>query len=174
VSSKTGQLHSAVLRGQAARDDVTMSEWFQKGQYVELCPTIPSSRAGSIPGGTRGIVQTVDPTRPNGDSYLIGFLENERLTGEMAWLREIDLFPGLDQPRTHRPPRTKLPPLPARPRQQSGSPSRTCEHPPMRTLHLSGSGSDALTIPSDEEPEPVSWRVELQAEGSERRHRHRP
>jgi hypothetical protein len=35
----------------------------------------------------------------------------------------------------------------------------------MRTLHLSGSGSHTLTITSDEEPEPLSWRVELQAEG---------
>jgi hypothetical protein len=39
-------------------------------------------------------VQAVDPTRPNDDSYLVGFLENERLTGEMAWLGEIDLLPA--------------------------------------------------------------------------------
>lgn len=32
----------------------------------------------------------------------------------------------------------------------------------MRTLHLSGNGSDALTITSsDEQPEPWYWRVTL-------------
>jgi hypothetical protein len=67
---------------------------FAKGQYVELYPTIPSSFGGSIDGGTRGIVQDVDETRPEDDLYLVGFLWNERLTGEAAWLREIDLFPA--------------------------------------------------------------------------------
>jgi hypothetical protein len=71
-----------------------MADQFVKRQYVELFPTIPSSRAGSIPGGTRGIVHEVDPTRPDDDSYLVAFLENERLTGETAWLRDIDLFPA--------------------------------------------------------------------------------
>ena len=65
---------------------------FAKGQYVELYPTIPSSFGGSVDGGTRGIVQDVDETRPEDDVYLVGFLSNERLTGEAAWLREIDLF----------------------------------------------------------------------------------
>jgi hypothetical protein len=63
-----------------------------KGQYVELFPTVQSSRGGSVAAGTRGIVQDVDPTRPNDDIYLVGFLESERLTGETAWLREIDLL----------------------------------------------------------------------------------
>lgn len=69
-----------------------MSDGFVKGQYVELCPTLPSSRERSIAAGTRGIVQDVDPTRPDDDMYLVGFLEHERPTGEAAWLREIDLF----------------------------------------------------------------------------------
>jgi hypothetical protein len=64
------------------------------GQYVELYPTIPSSFGGSIRGGTRGIVQEIDLTRPDDDSYLVAFLVNERLTGELAWLRFIDLFPA--------------------------------------------------------------------------------
>jgi hypothetical protein len=71
-----------------------MSGRFLKGQNVELYPTIPSARGSSIAGGTRGIVQAVDRTRPNDDGYLVGFLENERLTGETAWLRAIDLVPA--------------------------------------------------------------------------------
>ena len=67
---------------------------FAKGQYVELYPTIPSSFGDSINGGTRGIVQDVDETRPDDDIYLVAFLLNERLTGEVAWLHEIDLFPA--------------------------------------------------------------------------------
>jgi hypothetical protein len=67
---------------------------FAKGQYVELYPTIPSSRGASIPGGTRGIVQAIDPTRENDDIYLVGFLAGEKLTGEQAWLRTIDLSPA--------------------------------------------------------------------------------
>jgi hypothetical protein len=64
------------------------------GQYVELGVTIPSSLGGSIAGGTRGIVREIDLTRPDDDSYLVAFLVNERLTGEMAWLRPIDLVPA--------------------------------------------------------------------------------
>ncbi len=67
---------------------------FAKGQYVELCSTIPSSCGGSIDSGTRGIVHDVDESRPDDDIYLVGFLSNERLTGEAAWLRDIDLFPA--------------------------------------------------------------------------------
>jgi hypothetical protein len=67
---------------------------FGKGQYVELHPTIPSSFGASIDGGTRGIVQSVDITRPDDAIYLVGFLSNEKLTGESAWLREVDLFPA--------------------------------------------------------------------------------
>jgi hypothetical protein len=65
---------------------------FAKGQYVELYPTIPSSRDASIRAGTRGIVQAVNRERPGDEIYLVEFLENERLTGEQAWLRAIDLF----------------------------------------------------------------------------------
>jgi len=67
---------------------------FAEGQYVELHPTIPASVGGSVRGGTRGIVQAVDPTRADDDIYLVGFLAAERLTGEQAWLRAIDLFPA--------------------------------------------------------------------------------
>jgi hypothetical protein len=67
---------------------------FAKGQYVELYPTIQSSSGASIDGGTRGIVRDVDESRPEDDIYLVGFLSNERLTGEAAWLRDIDLFPA--------------------------------------------------------------------------------
>jgi hypothetical protein len=62
------------------------------GQYVELYTTIPSSSGGSVHGGTRGIVRDIDLTRPNDDIYLVEFLWSERVTGEVAWLREIDLF----------------------------------------------------------------------------------
>ena len=65
---------------------------FAVGQYVELCTTIPSATRGSIDGGTRGIVQEIDETRPEDDIYLVGLLANEKITGEAAWLREIDLF----------------------------------------------------------------------------------
>jgi hypothetical protein len=67
---------------------------FAKGQYVELYPTIPSSFGGSVRAGTRGIITDVDLTRPDGDVYLVAFLSNEKMTGEMAWLREVDLFPA--------------------------------------------------------------------------------
>ena len=77
----------------AAVDNGLVTE-FAKGQYVELYPTIPSSRGGSVRAGTRGIVQAVDPTRPEDDIYLVEFLAFERLTGEQAWLRAIDLFPA--------------------------------------------------------------------------------
>jgi hypothetical protein len=71
-----------------------METEFAVGQYVELCPTIPSSFGGDIEGGTRGIVRQVDLTRPDDDSYLVAFLQSEKVTGEMAWLRAIDLFPA--------------------------------------------------------------------------------
>jgi hypothetical protein len=64
---------------------------FAKGQYVELYPTIPSSGGGSVPSGTRGIVQQVDPDRDDDAIYLVAFLADERLTGEQAWLRAEDL-----------------------------------------------------------------------------------
>jgi hypothetical protein len=67
---------------------------FAKGQYVELYPTIPSSHGASIRGGTRGIVQAIDPTREQDDIYLVGFLAGEKLTGEQAWLRATDLSPA--------------------------------------------------------------------------------
>ena len=44
---------------------------FAEGQYVELRPTIPSISGDSISGGTRGIVRSVDLTRPNDAIYLI-------------------------------------------------------------------------------------------------------
>ena len=65
---------------------------FAVGQYVELYPTIPSSCGGSIESGTRGIVDRIDRDRPDDDIYLVAFLWNEARTGEVAWLREIDLF----------------------------------------------------------------------------------
>jgi hypothetical protein len=64
---------------------------FVEGQYVELYRTIPSDRGGSIPGGTRGIVKRID--RERGD-LLRPFLANEKLDGQAAWLREIDLLPA--------------------------------------------------------------------------------
>ncbi len=64
------------------------------GQYVELYPTIPSSHGGSIESGTRGIVRDIDLTQPDDDIYLVEFLWSERVTGETAWLREVDLFPA--------------------------------------------------------------------------------
>jgi hypothetical protein len=64
------------------------------GQYVELYPTIPSRSGGSVESGTRGIVRDIDLTQPNDDIYLVEFLWSERVTGEVAWLREIDLFPA--------------------------------------------------------------------------------
>lgn len=67
---------------------------FAKGQYVELGPQIQTESGADIDAGTRGIVQVVDLTRANDDIYLVGFLWNGRLTGERAWLREIDLFPA--------------------------------------------------------------------------------
>jgi hypothetical protein len=45
-------------------------------------------------GGTRGIVREIDLTQPNDDIYLVEFLWSERVTGEAAWLQEIDLFPA--------------------------------------------------------------------------------
>jgi hypothetical protein len=67
---------------------------FAEGQYVELCSTIPSTSGDSIEGGTRGMVRSVDLTRPDDAIYLIGFLSNEKPTGEAAWFREIDLVPA--------------------------------------------------------------------------------
>lgn len=64
------------------------------GQYVELYPTIPSSRGGSIESGTRGIVRDIDLTHPDDDIYRVEFLWSERVTGETAWLHEVDLFPA--------------------------------------------------------------------------------
>lgn len=64
---------------------------FARGQYVELYPTIPSSRGGSIPSGTRAVVVDVDPAR--GDAcYLVEFLANEAGTGAQTWLTSSDLF----------------------------------------------------------------------------------
>jgi hypothetical protein len=67
---------------------------FATGQYVELCATIPSTFGESVTAGTRGIVQAIDPTRPDDDIYLVEFLASERLAGEQAWLRAIDLLPA--------------------------------------------------------------------------------
>ena len=61
---------------------------------MELHAAIPSSFGSTIESGTRGIVQSVDLTRPDDSIYLVRFLSNERLTGEAAWLPEIDLFPA--------------------------------------------------------------------------------
>jgi hypothetical protein len=62
-----------------------MSNVFSIGQRVELYPTIPSSFGGSIPNGTRGIVQEIEE---HGDEalYLVAFMISETLTGETAWL----------------------------------------------------------------------------------------
>jgi hypothetical protein len=62
---------------------------FAVGQYVELYPTL----SDELTGGTRGIVQAIDPARDE-DMYLVRFLRSERLTGEREWLRAIDLFPA--------------------------------------------------------------------------------
>ena len=66
---------------------------FVTGQYVELYPTIPSSRGGSVESGTRGIVREV---QDHGDEalYRVALLAGERVTGEEAWLNEDDLFPA--------------------------------------------------------------------------------
>lgn len=65
---------------------------FVEGQYVELNPTIRSRFGGSVESGTRGIVREIDLTRPDEDVYRVALLRNERLTGEEAWLREVDLL----------------------------------------------------------------------------------
>jgi hypothetical protein len=82
---------SNAVRGQDQNDAMAP---FADGQYVELHSTIPSSCGDSIEGGTRGIIQSVDITRPDDEIYLVGFLSNGKLTGEAAWLRELDLFPA--------------------------------------------------------------------------------
>jgi hypothetical protein len=66
---------------------------FARGQYVELYPTIPSSRAGSVASGTRAVVLEVDD---QGDEalYRVAFIAAERVTGEEAWLRGADLLPA--------------------------------------------------------------------------------
>jgi hypothetical protein len=66
---------------------------FTKGQYVELYPTIPSSRGGSVASGTRAVVLEVEDY---GDEalYRVAFLAAEQVTGEEAWLRAADLFPA--------------------------------------------------------------------------------
>jgi hypothetical protein len=38
-------------------------------------------------------VRDIDLTQPD-DIYLVEFLWSERVTGETAWLREVDLFPA--------------------------------------------------------------------------------
>jgi hypothetical protein len=66
---------------------------FAVGQYVELYPTIPSSRGGSVLSGTRGIVLEV--AAHGGDMlYLVQFLTNESRSGEQAWLAAGDLLPA--------------------------------------------------------------------------------
>jgi hypothetical protein len=67
---------------------------FAKGQCVEMIVTIPSRGEDSVLAGTRGIVQAIDPSRPDDAIYRVAFLENERLTGEGAWLPAIDLVPA--------------------------------------------------------------------------------
>ncbi len=67
---------------------------FVVGQYVELYPQSQSESGVDMDAGTRGIVQAVDLTRPSGDVYRVEFLQNEKLTGQRAWLRAIDLFPA--------------------------------------------------------------------------------
>jgi hypothetical protein len=62
------------------------------GQHVELYPTIPSSFGGSVPSGTRGIVQEIDPGRAEGRIYRVRFLSSEMLTDEEAWLADTDIF----------------------------------------------------------------------------------
>jgi hypothetical protein len=62
---------------------------------VRAASSALSSTSMPSPAASRTLrvrVQAVDLTRPNDHSYLVGFLENEQLTGEMAWLREIDLL----------------------------------------------------------------------------------
>jgi hypothetical protein len=74
------------------RDDGSVPCRFPKGQYVELLVTIPSTAGGSVEAGTRGIVQAIDLTRPDDDIYLVAFLRSEQVSGNAAWLREIDVF----------------------------------------------------------------------------------
>jgi Family of unknown function (DUF6228) len=52
-----------------------------------------------------------------------------------------------------------------RPEQHPSSHHGRANIRPVKSLHLSGNGSEALTITSDEEPEPLYWRVELQTDG---------
>jgi hypothetical protein len=84
---------STVLPPSSVLDNGPVTE-FAKGQYVELYPTIPSSRGASLRGGTRGIVQAIDPTRDEDEIYLVEFLAAEKPTGEHPWLRAIDLSPA--------------------------------------------------------------------------------
>ena len=67
---------------------------FAIGQSVELIVQTDAPSGADIEGGTRGIVREIDLTRPDDDAYLVAFLWNEKLTGEWAWLRAIDLFPA--------------------------------------------------------------------------------
>jgi hypothetical protein len=69
-------------------------ETFAVGQYVELYPTIPWAAGQSISSGTRGIVDLLDSSRPDGDCYLVAFLRSEVRTGECAWLRGDELLPA--------------------------------------------------------------------------------
>jgi hypothetical protein len=43
---------------------------------------------------TRGIVKRIDRERPDEAIYFVGFLANEKLDGQAAWLCEIDLLPA--------------------------------------------------------------------------------
>src|SRR3954464_12587394 len=67
---------------------------FAVGRRVELYPTIPAPDGGSIEGGTRAIVRAIDESRPDGADHLVGFMENERLTGGEIWVSARDLFPA--------------------------------------------------------------------------------
>jgi hypothetical protein len=83
----------------AARDILVLANnrgmpRFGEGQFVELYQTIPAQDGDSDRGGTRGIVQIVDPDHADEAIYLVAFLQSERLDGRQAWLREIDLFPA--------------------------------------------------------------------------------
>jgi hypothetical protein len=60
------------------------------------CHDDPSSLGGSVPAGTRGIIQAIDRIRPDDDTYLVEIVASERLTGEQAWLRSIDLLVASD------------------------------------------------------------------------------
>jgi hypothetical protein len=51
-------------------------------------------RGGRTRSGTRGIVQQVDLNQADDAIYLFAFLRSEQVTGESAWLREIDLLPA--------------------------------------------------------------------------------